>query len=366
MEYEIYNTDDELTHWGVRGMKWGIRRYQNKDGSLTPAGKKKYAKEMAKVKAETIRAKNQQKVDAKLKKLDDAKKNLRDIKKGKNLKEEAKKAEAAEDIETRKARILESRSAKQLYDNADLFTYNELSAAKLRLELERNIKNMEPATVDKGTAYVNKFVDASNKISDVASSGTKAYNNVAKVYNSLFGKKNGSTLPLIDDKVTSALDKYKDETEWIKAKNERKKAQDEGKEKAKSDLEKLRDETAWIDAQNKNREAKRASRAHDEKDVREAEKAQKAAEKATRESKDFREHNDPYTEPPKSGSSTFTDSSYRNSGGERTRTNPNDSYSIAVVNRSLSSVSRSSTTSRGEEATYQLLDRYGNDILEFD
>lgn len=31
----------ELVHWGVKGMKWGVRRYQNKDGSLTPAGKKR-------------------------------------------------------------------------------------------------------------------------------------------------------------------------------------------------------------------------------------------------------------------------------------------------------------------------------------
>lgn len=31
-----------LTHWGIKGMKWGQRRYQNKDGSLTPAGKKRY------------------------------------------------------------------------------------------------------------------------------------------------------------------------------------------------------------------------------------------------------------------------------------------------------------------------------------
>lgn len=32
----------ELYHWGVKGMKWGVRRYQNADGSLTPAGKKRY------------------------------------------------------------------------------------------------------------------------------------------------------------------------------------------------------------------------------------------------------------------------------------------------------------------------------------
>lgn len=31
----------ELYHSGIKGMKWGVRRYQNKDGSLTPAGKKR-------------------------------------------------------------------------------------------------------------------------------------------------------------------------------------------------------------------------------------------------------------------------------------------------------------------------------------
>ena len=32
---------NELYHHGVRGQRWGIRRYQNKDGTLTPAGRKR-------------------------------------------------------------------------------------------------------------------------------------------------------------------------------------------------------------------------------------------------------------------------------------------------------------------------------------
>ena len=36
---------DELYHHGVKGQKWGVRRYQNKDGSLTKEGKKRLAKE---------------------------------------------------------------------------------------------------------------------------------------------------------------------------------------------------------------------------------------------------------------------------------------------------------------------------------
>lgn len=32
----------ELLHYGIKGMKWGVRRFQNKDGTRTVAGKKRY------------------------------------------------------------------------------------------------------------------------------------------------------------------------------------------------------------------------------------------------------------------------------------------------------------------------------------
>lgn len=65
--YNCALSSDELYHWGIKGQKWGVRRYQNKDGTLTPAGKKRYDDDSGDI-SEPKKSKHRLNLEAKFKK----------------------------------------------------------------------------------------------------------------------------------------------------------------------------------------------------------------------------------------------------------------------------------------------------------
>lgn len=175
-----------LTHYGIKGQKWGIRRYQNSDGSLTSAGRKRYSDSggirgaVSKVKNAVTRRGSSSKAAAK-------------------KKQEEKEEKEKETLEQKKDRVLKSRSAKELYENADLFTTQELQSAYNRLSLERNISSLVPKDVNKGKQFVDNAIKTAKTLNDAIDTGSKLYNNVAKVYNSLTDEGRKKPLPMIGD-----------------------------------------------------------------------------------------------------------------------------------------------------------------------
>lgn len=146
--------ENELMHWGIKGMKWGVRRYQNKDGSLTPAGKKRYDKEMAKLKEEEKIAKNKLKTQAKLNKLDEKRKEVEALKRGKPI---AKKTQQS--------------SKPSVKDMSD----EELRRTVNRLLMEQQYAKLNPQQVSAGQKFVKKVM---NDV--VAPAATEVGKNVLK------------------------------------------------------------------------------------------------------------------------------------------------------------------------------------------
>ena len=190
----------ELYHHGTLGMKWGRRLYQNKDGSLTALGRKRYG-----TKANLTKAKRQATIEAKKKEAAKAEAKAAKVAK-KTQAEEAKKVKTAEeekaDIAKKKEQILKSRSAKELYDNADLFTTQELRDAYSRLTLERDIKNLQPATVSKGKQFVDSLgilATGAKNVNTILKEGIGIGEDIKKI-KKLFGNNKPNNNPPNNDK----------------------------------------------------------------------------------------------------------------------------------------------------------------------
>ena len=122
--------DNELMHHGILGMKWGVRRYQNKDGSLTPAGKKKAKSEIP---LHEDYAKNHSK----------------------------KSVKSMSDVELR----------------------NRIN----RYQLEQQYNKLSQNKVKKGREYVNKAIKAGATVASVTTTAITIYNNYKNIKNIVKG-----------------------------------------------------------------------------------------------------------------------------------------------------------------------------------
>ena len=136
--------NDCLAHYGIKGQKWGIRRYQNKNGTLTSAGKK------------------------------------RRYNKTKGWSKEAKRANA-----------IKKKSVHQM-------TNKELSELNKRQELENKYKQNNPSTIKKGMKIAGTMVATMGTVSALYNNsqnmirlGKKAAKNMNRVYDVIDAKRRG-------------------------------------------------------------------------------------------------------------------------------------------------------------------------------
>lgn len=143
---------NELYHYGIQGMKWGIRRYQNKDGTLTKAGKKRYEKELSKLKEEKKALTNQKRTAKKLQKLDDEKQKIDALKKELNGPSDNKKESSPAAPEVKKAK-----SFKEMSDDELRATVDRLAMERAAYDMQRQISAMNPEKVSAGKKFINSL-----------------------------------------------------------------------------------------------------------------------------------------------------------------------------------------------------------------
>lgn len=213
----------ELIHWGIKGMRWGIRRYQNKDGSLTAAGRKRYGD-------------------------DDA---TSDVSK--------------ESYEEGKARALKSGTATDVLKYQGDLSNKELEDALQRIRKENELKGYSDKEIAAGKDKAEQIFNKMGKATDYAVTAAKTWNMAANIVNA-FGNM-PVELPKIETDITKG-------NRAMRKAEKKKQAEAEAAEREKRQSAEAAEKQAKIDAQ-----AAKAAEKAAKQEAKQAAKAEKQAAK---------------------------------------------------------------------------------------
>lgn len=187
---DLTEHQNELYHYGVLGMKWGIRRYQ--PYSLISRKSGEGGKEIGTAK----KASKSDSLKSTISKLQTKKKGtpISEVKKSRKQKQKEVKSQRISDEKTARERklkaaeVVNSGNAKLIYENRNNLTEAQLKTAISRIQTENTLRSLvaeqNPSKMQKVISTANKLQTAAN----VAETGINAYNQVARVANAFMGE----------------------------------------------------------------------------------------------------------------------------------------------------------------------------------
>lgn len=158
-----WNPDEELYHHGIKGQRWGVRRYQNPDGSLTPAGVRRYG---------TVENFNR---SITKKGVIQYTKDKRKMKKLRQIREQKKAWEAE------KERIVNSGDKKAIRQIQHELSDEQIARAVNRIAFNEAVNGTNKSRLEKGAEFIDKYANTAanlGKYAQTASSIAKAIGDI--------------------------------------------------------------------------------------------------------------------------------------------------------------------------------------------